>query len=604
MNSRQKEVLEQSLKDEQVVLDALVDNYTKALADIKKNIRELQANPLTQSKAYQLEFQKQLEQQISGILDNLQGKNFSSIAGYLQTCYETGFVGTAYDWQGQGVPLVIPIDEGQVIKAVEKTGDDFKLSNKLGVSTKELKQQVKTELQRGLATQLSYAEIARNISDYGQSNMNRSMLIARTEGHRVQSEARMDAMKAAKKKGADIVKQWDATLDGNTRQHHRELDGQIRELDEPFEVAGMKVECPGDFGIAAEDCNCRCCVLQRARWAVEKVDPDTGELTEGKYQKWNNETGGFIETTGYQDFKDRYLKEAEKIKPKTPALKNSQNSGTIRNYNSDIAQRFGKDHYDGMHDLMDSSPDEALKSVWERYESQIGVGDPQYKGHEYCQGNRIYVNGSKDSKGSTWQSPYQVSFHESGHAIDYLARDEGESASLFARHYSSAYQNGKFPKTIQEEVSEWVSSVDKKLKAEFKEHSKDLEWLHDHGYIGDWNWDFYKKHGTWVGGEPKYSKTYAYKAVEKEIRALTPKEKADLSDILEGATTGKISIGFGHAASYWKQRNNGGVNDGLATEAFAEMIDSTFACPESLATIKKYLPKSYGVFQEMISNLL
>jgi hypothetical protein len=318
MNSRQKEVLEQSLKDEQVVLDALVDNYTKALADIKKNIRELQANPLTQSKAYQLEFQKQLEQQISGILDNLQGKNFSSIAGYLQTCYETGFVGTAYDWQGQGVPLVIPIDEGQVIKAVEKTGDDFKLSNKLGVSTKELKQQVKTELQRGLATQLSYAEIARNISDYGQSNMNRSMLIARTEGHRVQSEARMDAMKAAKKKGADIVKQWDATLDGNTRQHHRELDGQIRELDEPFEVAGMKVECPGDFGIAAEDCNCRCCVLQRARWAVEKVDPDTGELTEGKYQKWNNETGGFIETTGYQDFKDRYLKAAQTVKPKTP----------------------------------------------------------------------------------------------------------------------------------------------------------------------------------------------------------------------------------------------------------------------------------------------
>lgn len=323
MNSRQKEVLEQSLKDEQAVLDALVDNYTKALADIKKNIRELQANPLTQSKAYQLEFQKQLEQQISGILDNLQGKNFSSIAGYLQTCYETGFVGTAYDWQGQGVPLVIPIDEGQVIKAVEKTGDDFRLSNKLGVSTKELKQQVKTELQRGLATQLSYAEIARNISDYGQSNMNRSMLIARTEGHRVQSEARMDAMKAAKKKGADIVKQWDATLDGNTRQHHRELDGQIRELDEPFEVAGMKVECPGAFGIATEDCNCRCCVLQRARWAVEKVDPDTGELTEGKYQKWNNETGGFIETTGYEDFKQKYLNSST-------ALKNSQNGGKIK----------------------------------------------------------------------------------------------------------------------------------------------------------------------------------------------------------------------------------------------------------------------------------
>lgn len=320
MNARQKEVLEQSLKDEQAVLDALIKNYTSALADIRKNIKELQANPLTQSKAYQLEYQKQLEKQISGILDNLQGKNFNSIASYLQTCYETGFVGNMYDMQGQGVPLVIPIDEGQVLKAVQKTGDDFRLSNKLSGNTTELKKQVKSELQRGLASQLSYADIARNISNYGQADMNRSMRIARTEGHRVQSEARLDSMYAAKKKGADIVKQWDATLDGQTRPNHRQLDGQIRELDEPFEVGGMKVDCPGGFGIASEDCNCRCCVLQRARWAVK---------SETTYQKWNNETGGFIETTGYQDFKEKYLKEAQKISPKTPNLKNSQKGGKI-----------------------------------------------------------------------------------------------------------------------------------------------------------------------------------------------------------------------------------------------------------------------------------
>ena len=269
MNKRQKEVLQASLQDEKAVMAGIESNYTSALARIRRNIRELQSNPLTQSKAYQLEFQQQLEAQISGILDTLQGNNFTTIAEYLQTCYSTGFIGANYDWQGQGVPLTIPIDQRQVIKAVQKTGDDFKLSNKLGVNTKLLKEQVKTELQRGLASDLSYSDIARNITDYGQADMNRSKLIARTEGHRVQNDARMDAMKEAKKRGADIVKQWDSTLDGNTRPHHRELDGQIRELDEPFEVAGMKVDAPGGFGIAAEDCNCRCCVLQRARWAVE-----------------------------------------------------------------------------------------------------------------------------------------------------------------------------------------------------------------------------------------------------------------------------------------------------------------------------------------------
>lgn len=309
MNSRQKEVLEQSLQDEQAVLDALKKNYTEALAEIKRNIKELQSNPLTQSKAYQLEFQKNLETQISGIIDRLQGKNFTSVSEYLQTCYQNGFIGTMYSIQGSGIPLIIPIDETQVIKAVQKTGDDFKLANKLGVSTKALKNQVKSELQRGLATQLSYADIARNISDYGQSNMNRSMLIARTEGHRVQNQSSMDAMKAAKNKGADIVKQWDSTLDGKTRDDHRLLDGQIRELEEPFEVSGKKAMEPGGFGDPAEDCNCRCCVLERSRSALK--------LTENGYQKWNNEDGFLIKTTGYKDFEQKYLKAASNMASKT-----------------------------------------------------------------------------------------------------------------------------------------------------------------------------------------------------------------------------------------------------------------------------------------------
>lgn len=318
MNGRQKEALQSGLKDEQAVLDSLTKNYTSALADIKRNIRELQSNPLTQSKAYQLEFQKQLEKQISGIIDNLQGKNFASVADYLQKAYTNGFVGNMYDLQGQGVPLVIPINQNQVLKAVEKTGDDFKLANKLGVSTKELKKQVQQELSRGFATELSYADIARNISDYGLSNMHRAMNIARTEGHRVQNTARMDSMQAAKDKGADIVKQWDSTLDGNTRPEHAELDGQVRELDEDFTVGSYSAPCPGMFGDPYMDCSCRCAMLQRARWAVQD---------ESTYTKWNNETGGFIECSGYEDFKEKYI-----LSSKT--LKSSQSSGKINSVTS------------------------------------------------------------------------------------------------------------------------------------------------------------------------------------------------------------------------------------------------------------------------------
>lgn len=355
MNSRQKEVLNVSLQEEQEIFKALEKNYTAALADVKRNIRELQANPLTQSKAYQLEFQKQLEKQISGIIDNLQGKNFTSVADYLQKSYTNGFVGNMYDMQGQGVPLVLPIDQRQVLQAVEKTGDGFKLSNKLGVSTNELKKQVQQELSRGLATELSYADIARNISEYGLSNMHRSLNIARTEGHRVQNTARMDSMQAAKEKGADIVKQWDCTLDGKTRPEHAELDGQIRELDEDFTIGSYSAPCPGMFGDPYMDCNCRCAMLQRARWAVKN---------ETTYTKWNNETGGFIECSGYEDFKEKYLKASESLQETAKSdIINKKNFEEVETNTSKALKQIGVDYNQVLEHPDELSVDEIIHLV-------------------------------------------------------------------------------------------------------------------------------------------------------------------------------------------------------------------------------------------------
>ena len=57
------------------------------------------------SKAYQKAYQENLRGQVSGILDDMQQRQFSTVAGYLQACYTDGFVGSMYDMQGQGVPL-------------------------------------------------------------------------------------------------------------------------------------------------------------------------------------------------------------------------------------------------------------------------------------------------------------------------------------------------------------------------------------------------------------------------------------------------------------------------------------------------------------------
>lgn len=146
-----------------------------------------------------------------------------------------------------------------------------------------LKYQVTGSITRGIASGSSYGDIAKTITksmvgDYSKMSggaLGKAMQITRTESHRIKNEASYHAALKAKENGADIVKQWDSALDSRTRPHHAQLDGQIRELDEPFEVAGHKALYPGSFGVASEDIQCRCVALTRARWALDDEELET-----------------------------------------------------------------------------------------------------------------------------------------------------------------------------------------------------------------------------------------------------------------------------------------------------------------------------------------
>ena len=257
-----------------------------------------------------------------------------------------------------------------------------------------------------------------------------------------------------------------------------------------------------------------------------------------------------------------------------PAIKATKKAGSIRNYSGELARGFGSTHYDALHDIIDKSSNTNLRAVWDKYENELRVGDAHKKGGAYAMGRSLYLDIDKCAKGNSFDRPYQVVFHEAGHGIDSACRTLASQSGVFASHFSGAYKGGLFPQTIKDEVQELVSAYDKKLKAEYK-----------------------------ARGET-YRKAYAYKALENEIRAYNSYARADLSDILEGATGAKVQCGYGHGAKYWKDRTIGGISDGLATEAFAEMTDSTFANPESLELIKKYLPKSYKVYEEMLEVII
>lgn len=308
MDKRQVEIEKLMLDYEKQCVKDLQKTYTEALADVKLKLRSLLGRDQTLSVVYQIEFQRTLEAQLQSAVDTLKSGSITSVTDFLNKTYEDGYLGTIYSIQGQGIPINIGVDHKQLARVVNRKTDSFRFSDRLYKNVDELAVAFKSEMTRGIANDSGYSMIARQLSLVSEASYKRALTIVRTEGGRVKSEAKLDSMKAAKDEGADIVKQWDATFDGKTRPEHRFLDGQIREIDEPFtDSQGRQAQAPHKFGVASMDINCRCIVVERARWAVE------GEEIPNKV---HNHTGELVEADDYKEWKEKAQRQLNEKKEK------------------------------------------------------------------------------------------------------------------------------------------------------------------------------------------------------------------------------------------------------------------------------------------------
>ena len=402
MNKRQKLIQERFLDNEDAVikrldqvygqslkdvtgkisdLDKSIGDLQKALADVnddeigdlakaflgrRANISPAEAKEtlqsMLQSKVYQKRYQEALKGQIDGIMDKMHSKEYKVVSDYLKECYEDGFIGTMFDLQGQGIPLCFPLDQEAMVRAVQL---DSKISqglySRLGEDVANLKKKITAQVSRGIATGMSFQQVARGLSAYTNIGYNNAVRIARAEGHRIQVQGTMDACYKAKEKGADVVKQWDSTLDGKTRESHSKVDGEIRELDKPFSNGLMY---PGDpSGGAAEVVNCRCALLQRARWALDEAELET-------LQK-RAEYFGLDKSETFEDYKKTYLKASEN-------LTNSGANGKINNeFSNNLTPRGQLSHineddlYSSVARELNISEDQAIEYV----DSTMGFTD-------------------------------------------------------------------------------------------------------------------------------------------------------------------------------------------------------------------------------------
>ena len=298
----EKKFLDYRLEEEKKVLKELEEHYEAALAEVEKVLKKLDDDdpvflPVVIRRR---EYQRYIKQQIEAALDKLHANEYETIEEFVNDSYTDGFVGVMYSLHGQGIPLLLPVDRNLVVKAVQmETKLNKPLYESLGADTKKLQKVVVNEINRGIIAGKMYSEIMRNIANAAKIPMKRARTIVRTEAGRVQEEATMDAARKSKKSGADVVKQWNAILDAVTRLTHKRLDGQIREIDEPFEIDGKKAMQPHGFGIAEEDINCRCTLLIRARAAMDK---DELNVLRERARK-----AGVDKSQEFEEFKKKYL---------------------------------------------------------------------------------------------------------------------------------------------------------------------------------------------------------------------------------------------------------------------------------------------------------
>ena len=568
MNKAQKEVQQAQLNDEKKVIKLLELVYEQAKKDCEQKIRELSARTdleNLQSIIYQKEYQQIMVDQIESILYDLHEGQFTTIADYLQQSYINGYVGMYYDLHLSGIPLVVPINQDQVVKAVRT---DSKLSSglytKLGEDVGYLKRSIRAELSRGIASGSTWNEmalrIAKGMNSPFRKAYNNAIRIARTEGHRIQNEATLDGQHGAKKKGADIVKQWDSTLDGRTRDEHRECDGQIREIDEPFDVGGEKMQAPGVGGSAKNVCNCRCCLLQRAKWALDDDELKTLQERAAFF--------GLDKSKDFEEFKQKYLKLPENAD--TMELKEIQLG--------ELETAYGRKHSKAIRQYLENAPNE-IKKVWDDCVADFHCLEPKYRGDKafYSPGfDGVKLNISKAAKGSDYQTPYQVVFHEYGHHADYiLNRKYGDKNAFIVgkttafnqkRAFSETYKNGIFGKTLKKEANKAVE--------DWAKNQISVEAIEENVVITE----------------------DTYKDFCKHIKDnLTLMQRSDISDMFEPIMPESCDypFGIGHGSSYWKNRDNG-------KEGFAEMYSAMVNNPESLEQIKRFFPESFKIFQEML----
>lgn len=513
-----------------------------------------------------------------------------------------------------------------------------------GVSDKrKARETIKKAVSRGLLTGEHPERIASRIQgiysgEEAGSPHKRAVRIARTETNRVMSEATQETLRSANAQGVKVRNRWDATLDGKTRESHRKVDGEIREVGERFSN-GLR-RC-GDGG-AADSINCRCCMTP----VLDGFEPDSPV-------RRNNETGDLIPYMTYEEWEKSRgavatkpaAAKAKAAKPKTKTVEKAAEPVHVEvvtlsvdsmpdAFKKGVAKKRTQKTFDYVNELQQKAataakageqitpPNPKVLKLYanvaaaQTVRGRIVPIEAKYGDSGHAVSSWVRRDTGKPTKfqvknpkmeGGDLKGQAQTTLHEWGHLIDGCFYDE-RGEWLSEKRAGAAVRASAV--SSESDVSDEVRGVFAEAKAA-NERGKKLagEWLHDQRAKLD---DEYSdvaggfaayQYRRWSEWQDKRSKLY--KQYEKQSDYFVRNEMGGLNsftDIYDALSGGAFRdsgvVDFGHGGRYY------GKVSSRSHEIWANYCALSVTRPDLIEVLRRDKPELAKALDDMTSEML
>lgn len=286
-----------------------------------------------------------------------------------------------------------------------------------------------------------------------------------------------------------------------------------------------------------------------------------------QYDDWNEETGSDdgaldeledlltqLEKRGID--KKRINKKVNKVVPENTSVR--LNDGIMSAFNDEQQKGIQKDF-----DNADERVKRLLNELTQNTSLKVGRGTAS---HYNPIRNELLLGREQFGYGTRAQSDKEYSrtlHHELGHAVDRQFHRKLRLSTPGG--YSNVFKDDS-DRTLGEIMTDEFKALEKAKHKEYKAAGK-VKTIRDTRLL-----------------------------LMKEIKGDNPEHYwADLSDMIEGATKGKVQMGWGHGKSYWQREG------ALSSEIFAELFSMYVNAYEVIEFLRQFIPDTIAAFEEMLN---